>query len=411
MIALVSGAARHDGPDRPGPTSSPVRLTRVLARCAAAGLALMAVAVLSGGAANASTGAGWAVQRTPDRGQASWLSGVACPSRTTCTAVGGYQTSSLSDRTLAEQWDGRRWKVQPTPNLTSLNASLDSVSCPRAKECFAAGATVGSALHTKILLEQWNGHAWHVQVSGTGGHSGWLTSVSCSSPTACTAVGSAGASPLAERWNGISWKVQRTPNPVRHSWLTGVSCPSGTVCIAVGQTAVDEPSADRTFAERWSRGHWVLQATRNPTGFSFLYAISCSSPNACTSAGYYQSIRSDTDETLAERWNGHTWTRQFTPPPPAGTPPEATFAAVSCPTSSNCLAIGSEETIKGERVLAERWNGAHWTVQPAGNPKEHVPAQLSAASCPSPADCTAVGYYLSIRAGLEQRTLAEHHHL
>jgi hypothetical protein len=45
-----------------------------------------------------------------------------------------------------------------------------------------------------------------------------LLGVSCTSSTACIAVGyyknsSEVVVPLAERWNGTEWKVQSTPNP------------------------------------------------------------------------------------------------------------------------------------------------------------------------------------------------------
>ena len=45
-----------------------------------------------------------------------------------------------------------------------------------------------------------------------------LWAVSCTSATACTAVGyyattSGASAALAERWNGTAWAVQPTPNP------------------------------------------------------------------------------------------------------------------------------------------------------------------------------------------------------
>jgi hypothetical protein len=41
---------------------------------------------------------------------------------------------------------------------------------------------------------------------------------------------------LAERWNGTSWKTQTTPNPAGagYSQLNGVSCTSASACTAVG---------------------------------------------------------------------------------------------------------------------------------------------------------------------------------
>ncbi len=70
---------------------------------------------------------------------------------------------------------------------------------------------------------------------------GQLSGVSCTSTSACAAVGSYADSTgnivtLAEQWNGTSWQVQSTPNPAgaTTSILNGVSCTSATSCTAVG---------------------------------------------------------------------------------------------------------------------------------------------------------------------------------
>jgi hypothetical protein len=66
-----------------------------------------------------------------------------------------------------------------------------------------------------------------------------LAAVSCSSPTACMAVGnesrSVGApiSPLAERFNGARWTIQKLPREP-HGKLLAVSCTSSRSCLAVG---------------------------------------------------------------------------------------------------------------------------------------------------------------------------------
>ena len=77
---------------------------------------------------------------------------------------------------------------------------------------------------------------------------GRIESVSCSSASACTAVGSDLEADglnvtLAERWNGKSWKRQPTPNPAEDTGpdvrpkLLGVSCPAASFCLAVGTYA------------------------------------------------------------------------------------------------------------------------------------------------------------------------------
>src|SRR5205814_9194602 len=71
-----------------------------------------------------------------------------------------------------------------------------------------------------------------------GAGSSILSSESCASATACTAVGgyvtgngfSTVQYTLAERWNGSTWSFQTMPNPVGavNSYLNAVSCPSAT---------------------------------------------------------------------------------------------------------------------------------------------------------------------------------------
>ncbi|MEO6471167.1 MAG: hypothetical protein ABIR57_04835, partial [Aeromicrobium sp.] len=134
----------------------------------------------------------WTVQTTPNPNGAAYnyLSGVSCVSATACSAVGNYDLSSGGTKTLAERWNGTDWAVKYTPNPT--------------------GATTS-----------------------------YLNGLSCTSATACTAVGyyhpsSGGTKTLVERRNGANWAVTTTPNPTGNSYLSGVSCASATACTAVG---------------------------------------------------------------------------------------------------------------------------------------------------------------------------------
>jgi hypothetical protein len=73
---------------------------------------------------------------------------------------------------------------------------------------------------------------------------GYIAEVSCTSSTACTAVGSGfydGA--LAERWDGSRWSPQTVGDS--SGALTSVSCSTATRCTAVGQ-------GDGLIAAQWS---------------------------------------------------------------------------------------------------------------------------------------------------------------
>src|SRR5947209_3840531 len=71
---------------------------------------------------------------------------------------------------------------------------------------------------------------------------------------------------LAERWNGTGWSVQRTPNPsgALVSSLRGVSCTAPTACTAVG-SYVSSVGAQVPLAERLNGTSWSVQATPNPS--------------------------------------------------------------------------------------------------------------------------------------------------
>lgn len=276
------------------------------------------------------------------------LLGVSCSSATSCTAVGTSTTSSGMGVTLAEHWNGTRWSVQPTPNpAPGIQAAFDGVSCPSATACTAVGSYINNTQTGGVgtLAEAWNGTRWAIQPTPnpTGATQSRLQGVSCPSATSCTAVGSHFASglgkptlTLAEHWNGTRWAVQPTPNPTGTTLtlLNGVSCSSATACTAVGWYGGRQGS-EFSVAERWNGTSWAVQPTPNPTGAAdtILEAISCPAATACTAVGFSGSA-----VPLAEYWNGTAWVIQNT-----STPVHARYSelsGVSCVAATTCTATG-----------------------------------------------------------------------
>jgi hypothetical protein len=58
---------------------------------------------------------------------------------------------------------------------------------------------------------------------------------------------------LVERWDGTSWAIQRVPNPpgARLSLLTSVSCPSNDACTAIGSYRT-RAGNQHMLVERWT---------------------------------------------------------------------------------------------------------------------------------------------------------------
>jgi hypothetical protein len=371
--------------------------------------ALLAALVLAGAAvipANASVpvsapARGWSVTPTPNpvipTGQLFWVS---CPAANSCMAVGTYTKASGAGVTLAERWNGTKWRIQPIPNPPGAAwSNLLGVSCASPSACEAVGITASRSGAQKALAEGWNGSRWQLQhvPSTTGGSQ--LNGVSCTSPSACTAVG--GTPPgtprktLVERWNGSSWQIQPAPSPAG-AFLSGVACTSSAACTAVGG------SNSGTLAERWNGTTWRIQATANPPqGGGALFSVACTSPSACTAVGNSNA------GNLAERWNGASWSIQPTPKPSGA---QFTFLnTVACTSASGCIATGAYINSSGTfQALAERWNGSSWAIQPTPRLPGGPMNLLIGVTCTSATGCLAVGYSI-LNGGNNQSpaTLAE----
>jgi peptidoglycan hydrolase-like protein with peptidoglycan-binding domain len=91
-----------------------------------------------------------------------------------------------------------------------------------------------------------------------------------------------------------------------------------------------------------------------------LVTMSCASATACTAVGSFIT-RAGTAVTLAERWNGARWSIQRTANPTGTTFSELVDVSGSSPTA--CTATGDYISRAGTGLpLTERWNGARWSI-------------------------------------------------
>ncbi len=282
-------------------------------------------------------GSVWTNQTIPVTGV---LTAVSCVSATACMAVGGVDFGSVP--AVAAFWNGSRWSSLPTPMIAGAdNVQLNGVWCASATWCIAVGGSQITGVNGLPLTEVWNGSGWKIVPAPTlpGAATTTLTSISCTSITACVAVGSARPagvgvqSALIERWDGSNWTIQSTPSPPATT-LTSVSCPSTTTCVAVGYTDPDSNIQDAAArVEGWDGSSWTIQNTPSPP-VAALSGVSCTSATSCEAVG---SAGSSTT-TLAEDWHGSSWTVQSMPT--LSTWGDA-LSAVSCTSTTACQAVGS----------------------------------------------------------------------
>ncbi len=272
-------------------------------------------------------GSDWSVVASPNESGATadYLRAVSCPSATDCFAVGNYNSAvspASAFETLVEHWDGTTWSIVASPNPNG-SGSLTGVSCPSTTTCTAVGYS-GS----ESFVEQWDGTAWSIALDlampfdtpwGIG-----LLSVACPSTTSCYAVGTFPYMTLyhtylwvdwGEYWDGSTWTEFGVP--VGGNYLSfesdanGVSCATPTDCFAVGGWSGGNTS--QTLVGHGHGNAWSIVPSPNPVGTysgandveSGLNGVSCVNATDCWAVGSYNTGAADM--TLAEHWDGKAW--------------------------------------------------------------------------------------------------------
>jgi hypothetical protein len=213
------------------------------------------------------------------------LNSVSCSTSTNCAAIGyleGHDAGPLPGVHVApvvpliEDWNGQEWSRASLPSSFSLaeplvgtsimggvagyTNGLQALSCT-SSSCVAVGfdgtgplalvRTNGTWRNVSVPGARANGSVFpHARAMGT-----FLLSVSCSTPTSCTAVGFAGSTnsatsadaAIAERWNGQRWVVtlQAPPTMVNCDLASGSSAvttdaPSSAAAGAVSAQSVED---------------------------------------------------------------------------------------------------------------------------------------------------------------------------
>jgi hypothetical protein len=215
-------------------------------------------------------GTNWTLEpmpRPPHPAQSITLAAVSCAGPSFCLAVGDYSygvgampSPTARDKTLAEQWNGSSWQVIGSVDVASWN-QLSAVSCTSPHACTVVGSSASGQF---ALAERWDGSTWKTQQVPDVNLTGYtkLTAVSCSSASACMALGThnGGFMAVAESWNGAAWQLQRMPSPPQlepYIQPAGLSCTGPAACVAVGTDG-------RTLAEIWAGAHWQITTTPSP---------------------------------------------------------------------------------------------------------------------------------------------------
>ena len=200
-------------------------------------------------------GSAWRIQPAPDPG-GSWLSvdDVSCSSGDACTTVGYVAPQTGGEVPLVERWDGRAWTLQVAPVVPDQHDHrLSGVSCPRRRFCEAVGFATTTRT-TQGTAERWDGGGWHLEpVPGPLPGPSQLLGVTCAPRGRCSAVGEALTSPtgnelpLFERRTAAGWRVEpgRLPAGGVFGRLWGVASPAPAAARPSGGGAPGAPGCAR----------------------------------------------------------------------------------------------------------------------------------------------------------------------
>jgi hypothetical protein len=330
----------------------------------------------------------WSMQPTPNAVESSekgkydsFLYGIGCEpsSINMCMAVGKSINSGVQ-QVLAERWNGSSWALSSAQAPVGATGSeLNDVTCPSTTSCTAVGSYTNASGRFS-LIEVWNGTSWSVQTSPNpeGASETSLQSVSCTSTSACTAVGFAVIGgverAVAERWNGVSWSIQTVPTQAGSllDEFKSAVCVSATFCMAVGNYLVIEGGEYRrhSLSAVWNGSSWSLKTAPGPEGSSFaLNDVACTGVSTCVAGGEAYYDKPWRRETMVTRWNGTSWSLQ--PSPNVGGARFNAIEGMACtnPEATSCRAVGYWwPEISGNYSLGMRWNGLTWALEGTPNP-------------------------------------------
>lgn len=308
-----------------------------------------------------------------------------------------FSLSGIAVASSAQACDGT-WQVQRSANIGSQSGTLFSTHGTSGSDVWGAGV-LGTFTP---LIEHWDGSRWtrtRARVSGIGGSLGGVFALTSSNAWAVGAYVPQGiaARTLTEHWDGRVWSQVTSPNVGSGSnGLVSVSALSASEAWAVGSYD-DGHGSDFTLAEYWNGTTWSVVTTPNPSTFqNILYGVTAISSSDVWAVGLYSN------GTLIEHWDGSAWTVV-----PSPNPGEFfnQLMSVSGSSASDVWAAGSYTSSDGTHTLLEHWDGTAWNV--VDSPDVTGAAEsFHAVSAHSPTVVWAVGQFLDPSLAVA-RTLTE----
>lgn len=181
-------------------------------------------------------------------------------------------------------------------------------------------------------------------------------------------ISGGGYSTLAAHWDGTSWTQVSGPVLTQtcastYTVLRDIAAISSTDIWAAGETCA-YPNA-QTLAEHWDGTSWTQIPTPNPggrSGCAAFYGLTAISTDDVWAVGEFgTNCETSAIKAFSEHWDGTTWKVVPTPNPATATGSELLGVAGSGP--DDVWAVGDyEQKSFPWPSLIEHWNGTKWSI-------------------------------------------------
>ncbi|HEY5384444.1 MAG TPA: hypothetical protein VIJ56_04355 [Acidimicrobiales bacterium] len=186
--------------------------------------------------------------------------------------------------------------------------------------------------------------------------------------------------------SAVQWTDAHAAAGTASNQLNNISCTSASFCVAVGQQNVG--TGGGTLAEVWNGKTWSVVPSADPSASTgdALVSVSCVGPSFCLAVGGSDSA------PIAETWNGTAWTLATAATPTGVT--SSTLTSVSCVATNVCEVLGTSVTAGTGSIFGNQWNGTALSLKTAASPPSSATTPIPVASgmsCVSSTWCLAVG--------------------
>ena len=350
----------------------------------------------------------WNVVPSPNPGgHDNTLYAVTAVSANDVWAVGTYNNGTYG-QTLVEHWDGTAWHIVSSPNPPSASSSLIGIAVLSATDVWSVGDSVQGFTTSQTLVEHWDGTAWSIVPSpNQGTSSNGLAEVDVVSADDVWAVGRYDIGnayhTLIEHWDGTAWSIVPSPNVgADYNVLISVSEAGANDIWAVG-IYVSSNNFSHPLIEHWNGSAWGIVPTSGPdpgSVYNELYSVAAAGPGDIWAVGIFANTTTG-NETLAEHWNGTSWSRVQTPNPRVLN--NELDGVVALPANDAwAVGAGTNPISNTLQPLTQHWDGSRWSIVDAPNPGG-MAGHLKDVSALSANDVWAVG-----DAADGHQTLVEH---